>query len=333
MHRYLVNRAASTIDDLWDFGTVRNVQPRGGTLRKHQAAMAAAATNNPPPVRPARADRDQPPAPGTGVRVRDYAVNPPKTQVQPDAFDTVRQAPSAHSEYSEFSSSASVPGDARARIELDREKVRIERERQLQVQKEQQQSAARTAIQHSKSRSWDSVGSSVEHNAVGAGNGRKAATAGPPSVHSSDEEEGDLGSIMDTVVIPVLDSVRHTLLRSLIPRLRLDFRRFTTGFPMFQHRLPSSDFEERFKKLKEKFPDSSMFSYQRLSIQSSQKWMIESGGEITLSDVQVLCFVVVCLRTSSLHIFLLLYTFRSVYLIYPNQFTYSSHLQLHPFFL
>lgn len=274
IHRYLLNRAASTIDDLWDFGTVRNVQPRGGTLRKHQAAMAAAATSNPPPARPPRADRDQPPAPGTGVRVRDYAVNPPKAQ--PDAFDTVRQAPSAHSEYSEFSSSASVPGDVRARIELDREKARIERERQLQVQKEQQQSAARTAIQHSKSRSWDSVGSSVEHHtAVGPGNGGNGATAGPTSVHSSDDEEGDSGSIMDTVVIPVLDSVCHHFSSCLVLRLRFALGRFTTEYPMLQHKLRFSDFEEQFKKLRGKFPDSSMFSYQRLSIRWSQSWMIE----------------------------------------------------------
>lgn len=108
--------------------------------------------------------------------------NPHKASPAPPIvrdFATVKLAPgSAHSEYSDFSSSTSVEGADRARVELDREEDRIrrERERSQTPEPDERGHASRQA-----NRSSD----------------------------SSDEEGGN---ILDTVVLPVIDSVGFLLL-------------------------------------------------------------------------------------------------------------------------
>lgn len=190
------SRPAPIGDDLWDFGTVRNVQPRGGTLRKSQAVAASQAPpSQHPSTRPNYAGQ-----PASGVRSHDYATGPapsPQAQRAPShppqpqqyrqahqpsvSFDTVRlqqrppaAPPSAPPEYSAFSSSPSVPDQERARVELDRQRQRIEEEQRRQR----------------------------EH-----GHGERTATSG------SSGSEGD-GSIMHTVVLPVIDSVSLVALLS-----------------------------------------------------------------------------------------------------------------------
>lgn len=152
-------------EDLWDFGTVRHVHARPGTLRKAQVA----ATGPIPFAHPATPARSPAPAP----KPTPASPATPK-QAPPIArdFATVKLAPgSAHSEYSDFSSSASVDGADRARVELDREQERLRRER------------ARTPEPEPE----------LEERRQQNGSG------------DSDEEGGN---ILDTVVLPVIDSVR-----------------------------------------------------------------------------------------------------------------------------
>lgn len=198
-------------DDLWDFGTVRNVQARPATLRKNAAAAAAAQQSA-----PLHSDRELPPPPSPGVRAHDYATtspSPPSPHARPartggpdqPAFETVRRSivgppPSAHSEYSDYSSSPSVPSEQRPRVELDREKERIERERLVGLQLEQHQRA-----QVSRPDSW---ASSEEGE-------RREEERTPTRERTASEEDEDGGSILETVVLPVLDSVsRFRLVRA-----------------------------------------------------------------------------------------------------------------------
>lgn len=185
---------------------MRHVQARPGTLRKNAAAAAAAQQK--PPV---RSDRDLPPPPVPGVRSRDYAATPqpPAPHARPPrdqpAFETVRKSiisppPSAHSEYSDYSTSPSVPNEQRPRVELDREKERIERERLVLQQREQQQRA-----QVARPDSWASSedGGGREEKEEEEVTRERTPTNGRTA--SEEDEEG--GSILDTVVLPVLDSV------------------------------------------------------------------------------------------------------------------------------
>lgn len=162
-------------DDLWDFGTVRNVHARPGTLKKTQAAAASgqALPFPPPPM-----VSTHPPTPA-GVTSRDYA------DVYADssaAFDTVR-------------GSASV---TQATAALPRSTT--------------QKSLASVDSGHDALRD-PSFEYYREHNGAGS-NG---------AVHEDEES----GSILDTVLLPVLDSVRLPLVRAVADALNQIHNRLT----------------------------------------------------------------------------------------------------------
>lgn len=232
------NRAQLPAADLWDFGTVRHVQARPATLKKNQAAAAAKAaqsnstsassTQRQLPSIPPTSSSSQP-APPPGVKARDYAASQsrplPPIQHDEPTFDTVRNLKpnaspnmnspvisSAHSEYSDFSSSVSVTDSERARVELDRQRERIERDRrggdnyghqQQQQQRQQQQPERR----------WEDNG---RGNGVGRGEDVDGGHARSGTDDSGGSDDVDGGSILESVVLPVLDSVSCVL--SILPR-------------------------------------------------------------------------------------------------------------------
>ncbi|GEM06691.1 serine/threonine kinase 25 [Rhodotorula toruloides] len=179
-------------DELWDFGTVRHVHARAGgpaSLRRQQQQQ-----RQPVPHHPAYPSQHSQPPPG--VRSHDYAPRPPHPAAQQHSYDTVRGTPpssssdaagptSAHSEYDDYSSAASSAGGARdpeerAREALDRERERLEAlrlhdERQVQQAMQEQQYA----------------------------HGQNGATV---QAGQSQDLGVDEGGIMESVVLPVLDS-------------------------------------------------------------------------------------------------------------------------------
>ncbi|ORY88905.1 kinase-like domain-containing protein [Leucosporidium creatinivorum] len=233
-------------DDLWDFGTVRNVQPRAGTLRKNQATAAAAAAaqqqqrQQQQAYRSAYPEHTGHPSTPTGVKSHDYAIQQQQQQqrayqqqqqqqgyhphpqggaahqASQPAFETVRrQAPppartgspaasnSAHSEYSEFSSRPSVPDEERARVELDRERERLERMRIGQQQEEERRRGGRTPT-----------------------NGE---------TEQEDGEQEDNGNIMDTVVLPVLESIHDRITN---PSARTSILKLRRAIEQAEHEVP-----------------------------------------------------------------------------------------------
>lgn len=196
------DRSLQAQEDLWDFGTVRHVHARPGgpaTLRRAQAQQAQQQyrqQSQPPQHHPSH---------GSSVRSHDYARASPSTSSQPlqpnPPFDTVRRAPpssaasfsssnpSAHSEYDAFSSAApsTVDADERARDALDRERDRLEKLRLQQVQEEEDRYA--------------------DDRSTTPRRGDVASRGREDSNESQEDEEEAEGNILDTVVLPVLDSV------------------------------------------------------------------------------------------------------------------------------
>lgn len=203
-------RAPIPVEDLWDFGTVRHVHAKPATLRRNQppapVTTSSAAFNNSPQQPSSRAPPSSPTKPtasGGTPRAKDYAVAQPQTKpspsptkssppsAPPSTFSTVKisgrfptgsPVVSAHSEYTDFSSSPSIPLSDRARVELDREKARIEAERERDREKQRMP-------QHSQQHA------------------RTATHGSGVSSHNGEEEEGE-EPILDTVLLPILDSVR-----------------------------------------------------------------------------------------------------------------------------
>ena len=196
LEAFCARRALAVADDLWDFGTVRHMHPRAdgpATIRRrqqqqqyeqHQSHLPQQQHSRAPPQPPHHRSAPAPALAPVAAPVRSH-----------DFADTVRGAPSAHSEYDDYSSAASSAGgggagassrdaDARARAALDRERERLERlridERERAFEREREELRAREAAQQQE----------------------------------MDEEEGG-GEILDTVVLPVLDSVRRRSTRSL----------------------------------------------------------------------------------------------------------------------
>lgn len=214
------------VEDLWDFGTVRHVHAKPATLRRNQppapVTTSSAAFNNSPQQPSSRAPPSSPTKPtasGGTPRAKDYAVAQPQTKpspsptkssppsAPPSTFSTVKisgrfptgsPVVSAHSEYTDFSSSPSIPLSDRARVELDREKARIEAERERDREKQRMP-------QHSQQHA------------------RTATHGSGVSSHNGEEEEGE-EPILDTVLLPILDSIHNRITnvaaREAILRLR-----------------------------------------------------------------------------------------------------------------
>ncbi|BGP38751.1 hypothetical protein JCM10449v2_002688 [Rhodotorula kratochvilovae] len=198
------NEALPQQDDLWDFGTVRHIHARAdgpATLRRRQHQQHQQhphqQQHHPPAPHP-HAQHRAPPAPpavAPAIRTHDYA-------------DTVRGAPppsaSAHSEYDEYSSAASSAAgdaDARARAALDHERERLE---QLRLRDEQY---------------------------------AQAQLQGRAAQEEQDEEEEDAqgGEIIDTVVLPVLDSIHDRITN---PAARESIRRFRAALQQVEREVP-----------------------------------------------------------------------------------------------
>ncbi|GAA5979517.1 hypothetical protein JCM5350_004920 [Sporobolomyces pararoseus] len=206
-------------EDLWDFGTVRHVHARPGgpaTLRRAQAQQAQQAQQR---------FQSQEPHFDPNVRSHDYAHDSSTTrqatarhrqQLDP-TFETVRGAPpiasstsatslassgapSAHSEYDAYSSVApsAMDADERARAALDRERERLERMRLGQEEKEK--TPARSNSQ-----------------------GREREVSQAVAGQDQEEEEGE-GNILDTVALPVLDSIHDRITNQQARQSLLRFR-------------------------------------------------------------------------------------------------------------
>ncbi|KAL8286384.1 hypothetical protein RQP46_004401 [Phenoliferia psychrophenolica] len=205
-------------DDLWDFGTVRHVQARPGTLRKTQAAASA-----PGPIPFSQQPSPRPP-PAAVASSSSHTATPTQQQQKPivrdyadaPAFGTVKLAPgaapggaggSAHSEYSEYSSSRSVGDEDRARVELDRERERIEREREKAAERSERE-------RQEKDRQQQQQHTPRQQNGT---NGSES------SGDERDDEEG--GNILDTVVLPVIDSIHARITNQAARESILKLRR------------------------------------------------------------------------------------------------------------
>lgn len=200
-------------EDLWDFGTVRHVHARPGgpaTLRRAQAQQAQQRVDA---QQQQQQYEQQESRLDSNVRSHDFAhahgaspsLAPSHGHHQSPTYDTVRRAvplassasttsfassntPSAHSEYDAYSSVApsAVDADERARAALDRERERLDA-----LRLDRDEGVASSQPQH---------------------RGREREPT------QGDEDEDGEGNILDTVALPVLDSVRAT--RSLpAPRL------------------------------------------------------------------------------------------------------------------
>lgn len=215
-------------EDLWDFGTVRNVHARPGgpaTLRRQreqQQHADARAFPQPPTTHP----RQPSAVPSQDYRSRDYAMPPPSQNHA--AFDTVRRGPppvpsparstdtgpsgiSAHSEYDEYSSAGgrAAPASqvaagsggssskerelqARARDALERERAKLEAMRLDDMRKHHNGEAEVRAARLARER----------EEAMGT-----AASGQSGQIGKADPEQEDDDGILGSVVLPVLDSV------------------------------------------------------------------------------------------------------------------------------
>ncbi|GAA5840955.1 hypothetical protein JCM9279_001272 [Rhodotorula babjevae] len=211
--------ALALADDLWDFGTVRHMHPRAdgpATIRRRQQQQQHEQHSSRLPQQPQQHTR-APPQPPHHRSAPAPALAPVAAPVRSHDFaDTVRGAPSAHSEYDDYSSAASSSGgggaggassrdaDARARAALDRERERLERlridERERALEREREEVRAREAAQQQE----------------------------------MDEEEGG-GEILDTVVLPVLDSIHD---RVTNPAARESILRFRAALQQVEREVP-----------------------------------------------------------------------------------------------
>ncbi|GAA5969723.1 hypothetical protein JCM11641_008018 [Rhodosporidiobolus odoratus] len=239
------NEAIPTQEDLWDFGTVRHVQARQGgpaTLRRNQQ----------PPAQHQIHQQQPPPPHGPSVRSYDSAASPQlaASGSQPH-FDTVRRAlppappstsapsspggPSAHSEYDAYSSAASSSGqdvdtdidsDARARHALDRERERLEALRSREHERER---GGATPTRRT-------VGGAG--GGTGAGDSRAEEADGEEGYGDEEEgrEEGEAeGGIMETVVLPVLDSIHDRITN---PTAQASILRFRQAIERIEREVP-----------------------------------------------------------------------------------------------
>ncbi|GAA6017866.1 hypothetical protein JCM11491_001197 [Sporobolomyces phaffii] len=213
------NESQEAQEDLWDFGTVRHVHARPGgpaTLRRAQAQQAQQ-----------RMQSQAPPEPfyDPNVRSHDYAHGSmSRAPAAPAAhrhhqldptFDTVRRAnppsapsssgstplrgpPSAHSEYDAYSSVApsSVDSDERARAALDRERERLER---LKLEQEERERTPKRSASQPRERQASNEG------------------------EDEPEDEAE-GNILDTVALPVLDSIHDRITNQQARQSLLRFR-------------------------------------------------------------------------------------------------------------
>ncbi|GAA6062379.1 hypothetical protein JCM10212_003188 [Sporobolomyces blumeae] len=253
------NDVGPSQEDLWDFGTVRHVHARPGgpaTLRRAQVqqvqqAQLAQQQAQQGQYRPPR-DANDP-----GVRSRDYAhpapgplrppgpagrtAAPPVTT--PPTFETVRRAvaapgppptagvpstpprlpvlpsssstssdglPSAHSEYDAYSPAPAsvIDPDDIARQALDRERDRLERLR------------------------FDGAAPDVGPTVA---NGREEGRQGNEREREPSEEEDDEGNIIDTVALPVLDSIHDRITN---PQARQSLLRFRAALEQVEREVP-----------------------------------------------------------------------------------------------
>ncbi|GAA6034366.1 hypothetical protein JCM8097_002690 [Rhodosporidiobolus ruineniae] len=229
------NESIAPQDDLWDFGTVRNVHARRdgpATLRRNQMAAQMAA------AQAQQAQQQQ----REGVRSRDYGA--PERSASGGAYETVRLAappaprtssaasssggPSAHSEYDAYSPSpaSAVNGheprseEERAREALDRERGRLEALRL----REGEGGATPT-------RSGGRQDEREYENGHGHGGGGHAADAEEDELEEGEEP----GGIMETVVLPVLDSIHDRITN---PQARASILRFRRAMQQVEREVP-----------------------------------------------------------------------------------------------
>lgn len=262
MKRYLAGHltslalsSATISEDMWDFGTVRNVHARPGTLRKTQAtamsghplpfADSAAsihhhfssihvsqqpaqngAKSHGPSAPPAPL-RERYPQPQSQTQPPVQALppvppaQPPHAQGQP-SFDTIRQAPPPQAN--------APPKDTR--------------DQQLQ-----------TSSSHGKPYATSSAQKPHEESAEQSAH-EQSSLAGMAS-HENEEYDEDSGNIMHTVVLPVLDSVsmwsaygprsKGRLLTSCL------MYRFMTASRIYTHATRFCDSDKRSRLLSKKF--------------------------------------------------------------------------------
>ncbi|GAA5852659.1 hypothetical protein JCM8547_002580 [Rhodosporidiobolus lusitaniae] len=227
------NEAIPIQDDLWDFGTVRNVhaRPNGpATLRRnqlaaaHQAALAQQAQQL--PQQPSRRHEH-----GSSVQSFDYASHAPAASSSSPRFETVRKAPppappsssgngatSEYDAYTDTTGSVRRSDSVRARDALDRERERL--------------AALRV-----------SGGGGTTPTRAGEGvNGRRHAREdtgeeadGEDGEAQEEEEEEEEGGILDTVVLPVLDSIHDRITN---PAARASILRFRKAIEQVEREVP-----------------------------------------------------------------------------------------------
>ncbi|GAA5869750.1 hypothetical protein JCM16303_001782 [Sporobolomyces ruberrimus] len=214
------NETQEAQEDLWDFGTVRHVHARPGgpaTLRRAQAQQAQQRYQS---------QNQSHPYQDLNVRSHDYAqasvgrqqanVAPLQHQLNP-TFDTVRRAApppsssgssestpsqgplSAHSEYDAYSSVApsSVDPDERARAALDREREKLEK---LRLDQDERDRTPKRSSSQPRERE-------ASHE-----------------LQDEDQEEDGEGNILDTVALPVLDSIHDRITNQQARQSLLRFR-------------------------------------------------------------------------------------------------------------
>ncbi|BGP14715.1 hypothetical protein JCM10213_002756 [Rhodosporidiobolus nylandii] len=234
------NEAIPTQEDLWDFGTVRHVhaRPNGpATLRRNAQNPYAAAHAPPhaPPPQPSHSHYQN------AVHARDYAQPSGASPSSEPLFDTVRRAPppassasnpssastsgpSAHSEYDAYSSTtggsvrrrndeaaAVRTADERARDALDRERARLEALRL--------QGGGATPKGRSREDSAEDADAEYEED---------------DGAREDEREEGEEG-IMETVVLPVIDSIHDRITN---PAARASILRFRHAMEMVEREVP-----------------------------------------------------------------------------------------------
>ncbi|GAA5828369.1 hypothetical protein JCM11251_006216 [Rhodosporidiobolus azoricus] len=239
------NEALPVQDDLWDFGTVRNVHARRdgpATLRRKQLQQQREQQQQ------AQYQQYQQWAlpRGPEIRTHDYGAPPPGPLAPArgggsasPAFETVRRAPpsapassssgggglSAHSEYDEYSSQASSAGqerdgDARARDALDMERVRLEA---LRLREGAGGSATPT-----NGRRGENDGEEADEEDEG---GRSESVRAEADLEEGEEE----GGILDSVVLPVLDSIHDRITN---PNARASILRFRQAMLQVEREVP-----------------------------------------------------------------------------------------------
>lgn len=186
---------------MWDFGTIRNVHARPGTFKKSSGPTISARTLPfPPPPTISPPVKNQSP-PITGVISRDYAVPPsgprPNNSILPprlpnpiDDFETVRVPPPPTLPRSTTSKSLmdSIYKTS-TRMEPLGSSTNLHQERDPSYEYYEEQEKEKATLRASSMNNQE-IGSDEEESRV-----------------SADSVDG---TILDTVLLPVLDSVRFS---------------------------------------------------------------------------------------------------------------------------